>query len=191
MSENRKITVKTLAGCAMLTAISVVLSRLIVPMPNETTRFSLESATMFLAGMLFGSVPGMLVGFCADFIGCLLSPYGFNPLFCVPPILYGLCGGLFRPMLLRKTSLPRIALAFAPAVLLGSILYQSWSLSLVYGGEAFLPYFLAKLLSRSIQFGITLIADTVCVFFLYRTGALSAVHLWPSAKKEEVPNERQ
>lgn len=190
MSENRKITVKTLAGCALLTSISVVLSRLIIPMPNETTRFSLESAAMFLAGMLFGPVPGMMVGFCADFIGCLLSPYGFNPLFCVPPILYGLCGGLFRPMLLRKTSLARIALAFAPAIVFGSVVYQSAALALVYGGEAFLPFFLAKLLSRGIQFGITLIVNSLIVCFLYRTDVLFAVHLWPSAKKEAVPNDR-
>ena len=113
--------VRTLAVCALLAAVSVVLARLVIPMPNETTRFSLEAIPIFIAGMLFGPLPGALVGFVADFVGCLFSGYGYNPLFCVPPILYGLCAGLFAPMLRKKITIPRIALAFLPAVVLGSI----------------------------------------------------------------------
>ena len=46
--------VRTLVSCALLAAVSVVLARFIIPMPNETTRFSLEAVPIFLAGMLFG-----------------------------------------------------------------------------------------------------------------------------------------
>ena len=92
--------VRTLVSCALLAAVSVVLARFIIPMPNETTRFSIEAVPIFLAGMLFGPLPGALVGFVADFVGCLFSGYGYNPMFCVPPILYGLCAGLFQPLLL-------------------------------------------------------------------------------------------
>ena len=35
--------VRTLVSCALLAAVSVVLARFIIPMPNETTRFSLEA----------------------------------------------------------------------------------------------------------------------------------------------------
>ena len=94
--------VRTLVSCALLAAVSVVLARFIIPMPNETTRFSLEAVPIFLAGMLFGPLPGALVGFVADFVGCLFSGYGYNPMFCVPPILYGLCAGLFQPLLVKK-----------------------------------------------------------------------------------------
>ena len=114
--------VRTLVSCALLAAVSVVLARFIIPMPNETTRFSLEAVPIFLAGMLFGPLPGALVGFVADFVGCLFSGYGYNPMFCVPPILYGLAAGLFQPMLVKKTSVWTIALAFLPAITLGSIL---------------------------------------------------------------------
>ena len=79
--------VRILATSALLAAISVVLARLIIPMPNETTRFSLEAVPIFIAGMLFGPIPGALVGFVADFVGCLFSGYGYNPMFCIPPIL--------------------------------------------------------------------------------------------------------
>lgn len=170
--------VRTLAVCALLAAVSVVLARLVIPMPNETTRFSLEAIPIFIAGMLFGPLPGALVGFVADFVGCLFSGYGYNPLFCVPPILYGLCAGLFAPMLRKKITIPRIALAFLPAVVLGSILYQSWSLAFVYGGDAFEAFFLTKLASRSIQFAVTFVLDVLAVWLLDRAHVFTATKLW-------------
>ena len=72
--QNKKIiTTKVLANCALLAALSVVLARLIAVMPNESTRFSIEAIPIFLAGMLFGPIPGAMVGFAADFVGCLFS----------------------------------------------------------------------------------------------------------------------
>ena len=50
----RPFTTKTLAYCALLAALSVVLARFLIPMPNVTTRFSIEAVPIFLAGMLFG-----------------------------------------------------------------------------------------------------------------------------------------
>lgn len=88
MKENKTkqaMTTQKLAYCALLVALSVVLARLIIPMPNAATRFSIEAVPIFLAGMLFGPMAGGLVGFSADFIGCLFSGYGYNPLFCLPP----------------------------------------------------------------------------------------------------------
>ena len=69
-----KWPVKAMVTCALLTAISAVLARFLIPTPNEVTRFSLEAVPIFLAGMLFGPLPGALTGFAADFIGCLFSP---------------------------------------------------------------------------------------------------------------------
>ena len=174
------MTTRTLVFCALLAAITVVLARLIIPMPNATTRFSVEAVPVFLAGMLFGPVPGMLVGLASDAVGCLFSGYGYNPLFAVPPILYGLCGGLFRPMLARKTTVFTIALAFAPAVVLGSILYQSWSLAFVYNSQgSFKASFLALLSSRSVQFAITFVLDVLIVWALYKSKVFHAAKLWP------------
>ena len=78
--------VRVLATSALLAAISAVLARLIIPMPNETTRFSLEAVPIFIAGMLFGPIPGALVGFVADFVGCLVF-VGFRDRFCSFAIL--------------------------------------------------------------------------------------------------------
>lgn len=74
-----------LTVCALLTALSVVLARVLTLIPAETTRISLEAVPIVLSGLLFGPIPGALVGFAADLIGCLFSPFGYNPIFCVPP----------------------------------------------------------------------------------------------------------
>ena len=179
--------VRILATSALLAAISVVLARLIIPMPNETTRFSLEAVPIFIAGMLFGPIPGALVGFVADFVGCLFSGYGYNPMFCIPPILYGLSAGFFRPMLAKKTNPLTIGLAFLPAIVLGSILYQSWSLAFVYGGDAFEAFFLTKLASRSVQFGVTFVLDVLIVWLLYKAKVFSSAKLWPPVSGAQKP----
>ena len=186
---------RTLVSCALLAAITVVLSRLIIPMPNATTRFSIEAVPVFLAGMLFGPVPGMLVGLSADVVGCLFSGYGYNPLFSLPPLLYGLCGGLFQPLLVKKTNILTLALAFFPAVVFGSILYQSWALAFVYNSQgALAASFLYQLTKRSVQFAITYVLDVMIIWGLYRSHVFHAARLWPprsnkSFKKETNENE--
>ena len=106
-----------LTVCALLTALSVVLARLLTIIPSEVSRFSLEAVPILLAGLLFGPLPGAAVGFAADFIGCLFSPFGYNPIFCLPPILYGLWAGLVRRYVWRRPTLWRAALAVFPAAI--------------------------------------------------------------------------
>ena len=168
----------TITICAMLCALSVVLARFIIPMPNDFTRFSIESVPVFLAGMFFGPVAGALVGFAADFIGCLFTPFGYNPLFCLPPILYGVCGGLFGPWLKNRTSIFRLAVAFLAPVALGSILWQSFTLAAVYGkAETLFLSWVAFLRTRSIQFAVTYVLDVLIIYFLQKSGIFRAAKL--------------
>ena len=178
MRKNVRFPVIALTTCAILTALGIIIARLFALAPNEFTRFSMESVPIFLSGLLFGPVAGAMVGFATDFIGCLFSPYGFNPLFCLPPILYGVCGGVFRRFLARKVSLWRVAAAFLPAVILGSILWQSFMLDLVYGSG-----FLVLLSARSIQFAVVLVLDTVLTYILLRSKVFHAADLWPPKRR--------
>ena len=184
-ASKRTMTTKTLAYCALLAALSVVLARLIIPMPNVTTRFSIEAVPIYLAGMLFGPMAGALVGFSSDLVGCLFSGYGYNPLFCLPPILYGVFGGLLRRWLMGKPSLPRLAVSFLPPVVLGSILWQSAALSYVYNSkgsfQASLVYFLS---TRTVQFAVTLVLDVLIIYLLMKSRVFDRMGLWRTPEKD-------
>ncbi|MBO5954092.1 MAG: folate family ECF transporter S component [Oscillospiraceae bacterium] len=187
-SPNRRgMTTKTLAYCALLAALSVVLARLFNLMPNESTRFSIEAVPIFLAGMLFGPLSGGLVGFAADFVGCLFSPYGYNPIFCVPPILYGVFGGLFRYYLNNGVNPLRLTLSFLPPVILGSILYQSCTLAYMYYDGVFFQGLIYYLSTRSVQFAITLVLDVLIIYLLFQAGIFRRIGIWPLRRKEKKP----
>ena len=188
IKNNKKIfTIKLICYCALFASMSVVLSRFLGYAPNTSMRFSLEAVPIFLSGLLFGPLPGAIVGFLADFIGCLFSPYGYNPIFCIPPILYGLCAGLFRKYIRSKTNLFRIALAYLPAIVIGSILYQSLTLAIMYSQDgAFTAYFLEKLGTRGIQFAITWVVDSLIVFGLMKSRVFERLGIWPSSKKSTI-----
>ncbi len=186
LTNKRTMTTKTLTHCALLAALSVVLARLIIPMPNVTTRFSIEAVPIYLAGMLFGPMAGGLVGFSADLVGCLFSGYGYNPLFCVPPILYGVFGGLLSAWLGNRPSLPKLAAGFLPPVILGSIAWQSAALSYVYNSkgsfQASLVYFLS---TRTIQFAVTLVLDVLIIYQLLKTGIFERMGILKNSEKEK------
>ena len=182
----RLMTTKTLAYCAMLAAVQVALARLVVPMPAPDTRFSIEAVPVVLAGMLFGPIPGALVGFAADLVGCLFSAYGYNPIFAVPPILYGVCGGLFRYFLSAKPSLPRIFLTYLPPVVLGSILYQSFALAYIYAADgAFATYLSLKLATRGIQFAVIIVVEAAVTHLLLKSRVFHRLGVWPPKARQK------
>lgn len=193
MQKQRTLmTTKTLTYSALMAALSVVLARIFGMMPDESSRFSIEAVPIFLAGMLCGPIPGALVGFTADFVGCLFSPFGYNPIFCIPPILYGLCGGLFRHFLAKGVNIPRLALSFLLPVLLGSVLYQSAALAAVYYKDNFLEGLILKLTTRSVQFAIVYVLDVMVVFLLFRSNMFTRLGIWPPVRRErKFFNERQ
>ncbi len=175
---------KNLAVCAMLAALSVIFARLIIPMPNAFTRFSIEAIPIVIAGLLFGPVAGGCVGFVADLVGCLFSGFGYNPLFCIPPILYGVLPGILRFIVIKQANLPRIGLVYVPPVVIGSILYQSFALAKVYNSKgSFSASFTYFLTTRSIQFVVTIIIDVVLTWLLFRTKLFERAGLWRPSRE--------
>ena len=186
-APKRGLSTRALAFCALLAAISVVLARLIIPMPNASTRFSIEAVPIFMAGMLFGPMAGGLVGFSADLVGCLFSGYGYNPIFCLPPILHGVFGGIFRGYLSSGVSIQKLILGFLPPVVLGSILYQSAALSFVYNSKGSFQLSMIYFLStRSVQFAITMALDAIVIYFLFKTKMFEQLNVWPPVKKQKT-----
>ena len=184
--SSKRLSTRTLVTLALLSALEVVLARFIVPMPNPTMRFSIEAVPIIVAGYIYGPFAGALVGVVGDAVGCLFSGYGYNPVFAVPPLLIGLCAGLMRFLLYKKVNYWRILVSFLPAVVLGSVLWQSYWLSFFYGSHSFV-WFLG---SRSIQFAITSVVNTAVIFGLFKSRVFDVLHLWPPVKAsgaEEQP----
>ena len=182
------MTAKTIAGSALLAAVSVILARLIVPMPNAYTRFSLEAAPIFLAGVLFGPVAGSMVGFVADLVGTLFSGFGYNPFLCLPPILYGLAGGLFRKRIAGKKWMPWLALGLFLPTAFGSVLWQSVPLSYFYMYDSrvagsFMQGFVFFLTTRGIQFALTYCANLLLCAVLISSRIFQHLGLLPKGRK--------
>ncbi len=186
LNSKAVMATRTLVYCAMFAALMVVLARFLGVMLTEDSRISLETIPVFLAGLFFGPVAGAMVGFAGDFIGCLFSRYGFNPLFCLPPILYGLCGGLCRRMIGKTPSLWRLALAYLVPVALGSVLYQSLALTWMYYKDGpFLEGLILKLSARGIQFAITWVVNVAVCYGLFRLRLFHRAGLWPLPEKKK------
>ncbi|MBR4941569.1 MAG: folate family ECF transporter S component, partial [Clostridia bacterium] len=186
-----KITTRVLTYSAVLAALSVVLARLISLVPSESSRFSIESIPIFLAGAFFGPVVGGLVGFTSDLVGCLFSPFGYNPFFCIPAILYGVFGGLIRFRLAQSRGIKNLLWVcggYFPPIVFGSILYQSLALAYFYRYDpevpgSFLQGLQFFLTTRGVQFAIILVIDILVTYLLLKTGVFRRIGVWPPQKK--------
>lgn len=177
------ITAKATACCALLAALSVVFARLLSFAPAPNTRWSVDKFPLFLAGMFFGPLAGSLTGFAADVVGCLFSPYGINPIFSVPAILYGLFGGLFRYMITKKPTLPWLIIAYLFPVFFGSWLYQSAALAFVYNPATFWVSFYTNLGLRAMQFAIVGTGEVAAIYLLLKTRVFEHAKLWPPVRR--------
>ena len=185
MQKNTKtfLATRAIACCALLAAISIVMARVMSFAPPPVTRWSLDKFPLFMAGMFFGPVAGAMTGFVADFVGSLMQ-YGFDPIYCLPPVIFGLAGGLFRPLLAKKDSIVRLSLCYLVPVVLGAWLWQSFAIALKSSeGDALLGTFLSFLGSRGIQFAIIAPLEITILALLLRTGIFRKMGVWPPVKK--------
>ena len=147
------------------------------------TRWSLDKFPIFLSGLFFGPVVGALTGFVADFLGSLMQ-YGFDPIYCLPPILFGLAGGLSRRFLSKGKTLPRLILSYLVPVILGAWIWQSFAIAFKQSqGDAILPIFLTFLGSRGIQFAIIAPLEILITYLLLKTKIFERMQVWPPAPK--------
>jgi len=190
MQKNKLIaTTKSLACCALMAALSIVLARFLSFATPDGVRWSLDKFPLFFAGLFFGPLMGALTGFTADFLGSLMQ-FGFNPLLCLPAILYGLFGGLLSRFLKKKPSLLRLGLSYLFPVVIGSVVYQSLTLAYFYFDGVYWEGVLYYLSTRSIQFSIMLVAETLIMYMLMKTNVFSRLGVWPPMPKKERKSER-
>ena len=93
MSKNRSIRIIVFLG--LLTALSIVLTRLLSVTLTGYLRVSLGNLPIILAGVWFGPFAGAVVGAVADIVGAItLSPFGWSPWITPGAVLTGLIPGL-------------------------------------------------------------------------------------------------
>jgi hypothetical protein len=111
--------------------------------------------------------------------------YGFNPLLCLPAILYGLFGGVFSQYLRRKFTVVRLGLSYLFPIVLGSILYQSYMLAYLYFDGGLMEGLAYYLGTRTVQFAIMLVAEVAVIYTLVKVKIFTRLGLWKQRGNEE------
>ncbi len=151
--------VRQLVLCAMLLAISVVLSRLSVYV-TPSVKVTFDYLPIAMAGMFAGPLAGMLVGALCDYIGWLLFPTGaFFPGYTLTALLSGLVFGI--GLYKQQPTVWRVAIVRAVIVVfLHMGLNTVWST--MFFGKSFMALLPARALKSAIQYPI----DVVLLYLL-------------------------
>ena len=130
--NNPKTSVRNLTMLALLTAMSIVFSR-VLSISTGFVRFNLGSLPVLLAALLFGPGAGFVVGVVADMIGGVLAGYAINPLITLGAGAIGLVAGLaWRKLPGLRTGL-RLQISVLLGHFVGSMVITSLALRIFYG----------------------------------------------------------
>lgn len=144
--------VRSMVLCAMLIAISILLTRFVSPQFGNSFRLSFGTIPIMLAGIICGPVYGFVVGIMADFLGCFVNLMGSG-------FIWGLtlCSGLLGvvPALLYNTLFKQkkvwlLALSTILSEFIVSGILKSYFLMDLYGGT-YLVWFVPKTINALIM----------------------------------------
>lgn len=140
----KKFNTKAMVTLAVLTALSIVLDRLLSVPIGTNIRIHLGVVPVMLAGIWYGPIAGGVVGGLADFLGAsVLSGLGFFPLLIISPILKGVIPGLMGKLALDGKLLKVALVVFVNAVVT-ALLVTPLVLSYMYGNP-FWTVFVSRL----------------------------------------------
>ncbi len=132
MNNTSKTTVRTLTMLALLTAMSIVFSR-VLSISTGFVRFNLGSLPVLLAALLFGPGAGFAVGAVADIIGGVLAGYAINPLITLGAGAIGLVAGFAWKRLPQLRLDLRLPVSVLLGHFVGSMVITSMALWIFYG----------------------------------------------------------
>ena len=134
MLSLKKNKVLTLAYIGMLTAVSVILARLLGFYPVQGVRVSFECVSIILAGIWLGPIAGGFVGGLSDLIGSMISGLGFYPPLILTPIAVGVMAGLLaKSRFLADKAVWKLIVLVWVTELLCTILWGTLPLTWLYG----------------------------------------------------------
>lgn len=164
----KEISAKVLARAAILTALSVILTRFFSIMLTENLRIGLGTLPIMLSGFMFGPVVGGITGFVADAVGVLINPMGsFHPGFTLSSILQGLLPGLVSMFLMKdkkKLTMSALILSIVLVYLGVHLLLNTLWLSQLFGNA-----FLVVLPTRVLKVVLEAIITGILIKVIYST----------------------
>lgn len=170
--QKNKQNIRFLTVTAMMTALSIIVERLIVPtFQGQLFRIDFGNVPILICAFVCGPFYGALCGVAGDILGCFFNSYApFLPL-TLTPFLVGFVPGFFE----KKYNKTRLFFVSVIATYIaGEILWTPFALSLMKG-TPFLPEFVINLPAAALQ----TVLDPVIVFIilksriLEKTGVLS------------------
>ena len=164
MQKKQTWNVKTLVFMALLVAMHLVLTRVLV-IDLGAYRISVGSVCTILAGLWLGPVAGGVCGFASDIIGCFMKGYAVNPFITVAAILWGVLPALVRPLIANKKKTGKtvgICVSIVVTAILSSLVLTTAGLVIMLGYN-----FYAIMPGRLIQFAIMIPIYCVLTCLLY------------------------
>ena len=172
MQKNKQPwSVKTLVFMALLIAIQLVLSRVLV-IDLGVYRITFGTVATILAGLWLGPVAGGVCGMTADIIGCFMKGYAINPLITLAAITWGVLPGVAKKLMAEKTRKVKTAIICAAIVIsavLGTLVFTTAGL-VVIGAN-----FYGIMPGRLVQFAIMTPIYCVLTSLLYFSPLTSLV----------------
>lgn len=164
MQKKQYWNVKTLVFMALLIAMHLVLTRVLV-IDLGAYRISVGSVCTILAGLWLGPVAGGVCGLCADIIGCFMKGYAVNPFITVAAILWGVLPALAKPLFANRKKTGKtvgICVSIVVTAVLSSLVFTTAGLVIMLGYN-----FYAIMPGRLVQFAIMIPIYCVLTCLLY------------------------
>lgn len=133
---NNKITTKVVARAAILTAISIVLSRFLSIFITQTIKIGFSSIPLMLVGLMYGPLVGFMSGFAADIIGAMIYLGGqFHLGFTLSSILTAVIPALVKKYLVKddENTLKLIIVSVVLTFFVSHLLLNTLWLTQLYG----------------------------------------------------------
>ena len=153
----------------MLSAMSIVLGKLLAVNLGEVLRLSFENLPIIFAGLAFGPLAGAAVGLVADTVGCLLVGYAINPLVTCGAVFIGFASGAVSYMLKKKCARDaiRIGTSVAVAHVGGSVILKTVGLAMYYA----MPLH-TLMLWRALNYLLVGVAEGVALYFIMQNSGV-------------------
>ena len=163
-SKPSKFKTKIYVCIAALSAIGVILGKLLAINITDFMRFSLENLTIILTGIIFGPLAGGIIGAIQDLLGCLVVGYAVNPIITLGSTAIGVVSGIFWRVMKRLPLSARLAATVSLSHLTGSVMIKSLGLAVFYA----MPY-LPTALWRVLNYLLVGATEVAILYFLLKS----------------------